>query len=148
MLNLTSAALKVFLALDPCDMRKSFNGLQQLAADQLDSSTARLPATPSSSSPTSAAIASSCFTSMEAEHGSPPNASKKAASAGPPPASPASAASSSMPKPCNSLSMGSTCVEPLSSLGMSARNNIPEDLTVLYGRSAVCLHISCGKQPS
>jgi transposase len=34
MMNLTSAALKVFLALDPCDMRKSFNGLQQIAADQ------------------------------------------------------------------------------------------------------------------
>jgi transposase len=34
MLNLTSSALKVFLALDPCDMRKSFNGLQQIAADQ------------------------------------------------------------------------------------------------------------------
>ena len=34
MLNLTGAALKVFLALDPCDMRKSFNGLQQIAADQ------------------------------------------------------------------------------------------------------------------
>ena len=34
MLNLTSAALKVFLALDPCDMRKSFNGLHILAADQ------------------------------------------------------------------------------------------------------------------
>ena len=29
MLNLTSAALKVFLALDPCDMRKSFNGLHR-----------------------------------------------------------------------------------------------------------------------
>ena len=35
MLNLTSAALKVFLALDPCDMRKSFNGLHTLASDQL-----------------------------------------------------------------------------------------------------------------
>lgn len=35
MLNLTASSLKVFLALDPCDMRKSFNGLQQLAADQL-----------------------------------------------------------------------------------------------------------------
>jgi transposase len=34
-LNLTSAALKVFLALDPCDMRKSFNGLHNLASDQL-----------------------------------------------------------------------------------------------------------------
>lgn len=34
MLNLTSAALKVSLALTPCDMRKSFNGLQQIAADQ------------------------------------------------------------------------------------------------------------------
>ncbi len=34
-LNLTSAALKIFLALDPCDMRKSFNGLHTLAADQL-----------------------------------------------------------------------------------------------------------------
>ena len=41
MLNLTSAALKVFLALDPCDMRKSFNGLQQLAADQLHTAPAR-----------------------------------------------------------------------------------------------------------
>jgi hypothetical protein len=37
LLNLTANALKVFLALDPCDMRKSFNGLQQLAADQLGS---------------------------------------------------------------------------------------------------------------
>lgn len=41
MLNLTSSALKVFLALDPCDMRKSFNGLQQLAADQLGSAPSR-----------------------------------------------------------------------------------------------------------
>ena len=41
MLNLTSAALKVFLALDPCDMRKSFNGLQQLAADQHQAAPAR-----------------------------------------------------------------------------------------------------------
>jgi transposase len=40
-LNLTSSALKVFLALDPCDMRKSFNGLQQLAADQLGSAPSR-----------------------------------------------------------------------------------------------------------
>ena len=41
MLNLASAALEVFLALDPCDMRKSFNGLQQLAADQLHAAPAR-----------------------------------------------------------------------------------------------------------
>lgn len=41
MLNLTANALKVFLALDPCDMRKSFNGLQQLAADQLGSAPSR-----------------------------------------------------------------------------------------------------------
>jgi len=34
MLNLTSSALKVFLAIEPCDMRKSFNGLQQIAVDQ------------------------------------------------------------------------------------------------------------------
>jgi hypothetical protein len=32
MLNLGSAALKVFLSLDPCDMRKSFNGLHELAS--------------------------------------------------------------------------------------------------------------------
>ena len=32
MLNLASTALKVFLALDPCDMRKSFNGLAAIAA--------------------------------------------------------------------------------------------------------------------
>ena len=41
MLNLTSAALKVFLALDPCDMRKSFNGLHTLASDQLQTAPAR-----------------------------------------------------------------------------------------------------------
>ena len=41
MLNLTSAALKVFLALDPCDMRKSFNGLNNLASDQLQATPAR-----------------------------------------------------------------------------------------------------------
>lgn len=41
MLNLTSSALKVFLALDPCDMRKSFNGLHALAADQLGTAPAR-----------------------------------------------------------------------------------------------------------
>ena len=35
MMNLTSSSLKVFLALDPCDMRKSFNGLSTLASDQL-----------------------------------------------------------------------------------------------------------------
>jgi hypothetical protein len=64
-LNLTSAALKVFLALDPCDMHKSFNGLNTLAADQLH---APPPATPSSSSPTSAAAASSSSTSMAPAH--------------------------------------------------------------------------------
>jgi len=31
MLNLGSSAHKVFLALEPCDMRKSFNGLHELA---------------------------------------------------------------------------------------------------------------------
>jgi transposase len=40
-LNLTSAALKVFLALDPCDMRKSFNGLHSLASDKLQVAPAR-----------------------------------------------------------------------------------------------------------
>ena len=41
MLNLTANTLKVFLALDPCDMRKSFNALQQLAEDQLGAIPAR-----------------------------------------------------------------------------------------------------------
>lgn len=41
MLNLTANALKVFLALDPCDMRKSFNGLHSLATDQLQTAPAR-----------------------------------------------------------------------------------------------------------
>lgn len=31
MLNLASPALKVYLAAEPCDMRKSFNGLYELA---------------------------------------------------------------------------------------------------------------------
>lgn len=35
MLSLANGALKVFLALEPCDMRKSFNGLHALAADHL-----------------------------------------------------------------------------------------------------------------
>jgi len=39
-LNLTSAALKVFLALDPCDMRKSFNGLNTLTSEQLQAAPA------------------------------------------------------------------------------------------------------------
>lgn len=41
MLNLGSAALKVFLALEPCDMRKSFNGLSELANRHHDSIPAR-----------------------------------------------------------------------------------------------------------
>ncbi len=41
MLNLTSSSLKVYLALDPCDMRKSFNGLHTLASDQLLTAPAR-----------------------------------------------------------------------------------------------------------
>ena len=40
-MNLTSAALKVYLALEPCDMRKSFNGLQAIASDQLQSTPGR-----------------------------------------------------------------------------------------------------------
>jgi transposase len=40
-LNLTSAALKVFLSLDPCDMRKSFNGLHTLASGTLQTAPAR-----------------------------------------------------------------------------------------------------------
>jgi transposase len=40
-LYLTSASLKVFLALDPCDMRKSFNGLHVLASDQIQAAPAR-----------------------------------------------------------------------------------------------------------
>lgn len=41
MLNLGSAALKVFLALEPCDMRKSFNGLHELASRHHESSPGR-----------------------------------------------------------------------------------------------------------
>jgi transposase len=41
MLNLASAALKVFLALEPCDMRKSFNGLHELAGRYHDSNPGR-----------------------------------------------------------------------------------------------------------
>lgn len=41
MLNLGSAALKVFLALEPCDMRKSFNGLSELAGRHHDSTPGR-----------------------------------------------------------------------------------------------------------
>ena len=34
MLNRTSAAFKVFLAHDACDMRKSFNGFHAFSSDQ------------------------------------------------------------------------------------------------------------------
>lgn len=35
MINLTNASLKVYLALRPCDMRKSFQGLSELATEHL-----------------------------------------------------------------------------------------------------------------
>ena len=41
MLNLGSAAIKVFLALEPCDMRKSFNGLFELAQRHQNSTPGR-----------------------------------------------------------------------------------------------------------
>jgi transposase len=34
-LNLANASLRIFIALEPCDMRKSFNGLHSIAADHL-----------------------------------------------------------------------------------------------------------------
>jgi|GEM_PF-2090283 len=36
MIALGNAALKIFVALDPCDMRKFFNGLFELASQHLD----------------------------------------------------------------------------------------------------------------
>ena len=38
MIGLGNGALKIYLALDPCDMRKSFNGLYDIVASQLDTS--------------------------------------------------------------------------------------------------------------
>ena len=35
MIGLGNAALKIYLALDPCDMRKSFNGLSDIARQHL-----------------------------------------------------------------------------------------------------------------
>ena len=35
MINLTNASLKIFLALKPTDMRKSFNGLAEIATEHL-----------------------------------------------------------------------------------------------------------------
>ena len=35
MINLTNASLKIYLALQPCDMRKSFNGLAEIATEHL-----------------------------------------------------------------------------------------------------------------
>jgi len=53
MMGLTSH-LRIFLCMEPCDMRKSYNGLAALA-DQLASPTASNPG-PSSYSPTNAVI--------------------------------------------------------------------------------------------
>ena len=36
MIGLGTAALKIFVALEPCDMRKSFNGLFSLASQHLE----------------------------------------------------------------------------------------------------------------
>ena len=36
MISAFNNALKIYLALDPCDMRKSFNGLADIALQQLD----------------------------------------------------------------------------------------------------------------
>jgi len=36
MIGLTNASLKVHLALEPCDMRKSFNGLYEIACQHLE----------------------------------------------------------------------------------------------------------------
>lgn len=41
MMNLTNASLKVYLALQPCDMRKSFQGLSELACEHLGESLVR-----------------------------------------------------------------------------------------------------------
>ena len=41
MLNLISSAFKVSLALDRCDMRKSFNSLNTLAVEQLQAAPSR-----------------------------------------------------------------------------------------------------------
>ena len=113
MLNLTSAALKVFLTLDPCDMRKSFNGLHTLAADQHPSG------------PTRDALF--VFTNKRRNRikllyfdGTLPNASKKAASVGPRRANLASVKSNSTLKPYNFSSMALTSVELPSSHGMNA----------------------------
>ena len=38
MIGLGNGALKIYLALDPCDMRKSFNGLYDIVSSQLDTS--------------------------------------------------------------------------------------------------------------
>ncbi len=35
MINLTNASLKIYLALQPCDMRKSFNGLTEIVTEHL-----------------------------------------------------------------------------------------------------------------
>jgi len=35
MIGLTNSSLKIFIALDPCDMRKSFNGLYDIATGHL-----------------------------------------------------------------------------------------------------------------
>nr|WP_246417965.1 IS66 family insertion sequence element accessory protein TnpB [Haloferula luteola] len=40
-MSLANGALKVFLALGPCDMRKSFNGFHTLATEQLRLTSAR-----------------------------------------------------------------------------------------------------------
>ena len=36
MIGLGNGALKIYLALDPCDMRKSFNGLYDIVSSQLE----------------------------------------------------------------------------------------------------------------
>jgi transposase len=120
-LNLTSAALKVFLALDPCDMRKSFNGLHTLASDQLHAAPAR--------------DALFVFTNKRRNRikllyfdGTGLWVAAKRLEKGrfswPAPSEPGQRRISSPPKRCNSSSTASTSAEPPSNLGMSARTNV------------------------
>ena len=61
MIGLGAGALKIYVALEPQDMRKSFQGLSELALNHLGEQLCREAC---SSLPTSCARGSSCSTSM------------------------------------------------------------------------------------
>ena len=120
MINLTNASLKIYLALQPCDMRKSFNGLAEIATEHLGQEL----------------VKEAIFAFVNKRRNRlkllyfdgtglwvASNASKKELSAGPPATMPATRNSSSLHRPCNFSSMASISRELQCAAGIKSSSS-------------------------